>query len=558
MFLYTMLNATMCHDSCSGDMVKERRSFHSDPHQRSLHAAGWNPKENYGYGFPSDAGREGYHPDFGPAVRGSNAEFQHHTHNDPPPVDVGRPIQADRPYGGSPGRHWNQQMGRDDGYSIDSNRSRENAGRGPANNQDSQQFGNAPVAGRHDFQREEGRVQNKEFRTSQCHEPNENNRDREANHRENQRSSRHIGDDGIDMDRKQDTVIGKGFTAAMRRGVNQAPKRDSEAMVLEATEGGFVATLQRGFEGFTGGIFTSKEEVLKQRGPVPATEYDFVPGDDIDQKVQYFASRIPQHQAEELMLYRISKGEYEIDGARVRMEWQPRRTQCGRVQNQIIVISTGYASEQPPEPLHTYIQMCAAVKHQLEKNTVIGKLPECERVSFAMDGPQPSLRDCDGDDRYNAMQVAAEQARQREEHAREWAANNPLPRGGSKMGRPQDLAERAENPADAAEPPARGSHHRRAPSPGRSQTPSAHRAPNGSAPTAPAPSGIMPPASAMWEPNLSAHVGPPPSPAPRQFGPPSFSPAGLGQYMVLGGPAPPVHTQPGFLPTRHSSVMVCR
>lgn len=471
-----------------------------------------------------NVGQEGHQPDHAPAhMRGPNGEFQHPHPDDIMPVNVGRPILSERPYEGPSGRpNLNQQEGRDDGF-INSNRWSDNP----------------PQAERRDVSRDAAGGQQRG--------PGYVQQDILANRQQaapldNQQRGIRGNDEDVDPDRKQDTVIGKGFTAAMRRGLNQAPKRESENLVLEDKDGGLVATLQRGFEGITGGIFTSKEEVLKQRGPVAATEYDSVPGDDIDQKVQYFASRLPKHEAGELMLYRISKGEYEIDGIRVRMEWQPRRTQCGRIQNQIIVMSTEHSSEQMPsaEPLHTYIQMCAGAKHQLERNTIIGQLPECERVSFAMDGPQPMLRDENENSRYNAMQVATEQARQREEHAREWSAKNPLPRGGSKLGRPQDLAERAEMPSEGAESHSHGGHPRAVQAQARrpSDPLMAPLAPNGM---------------------LSAHGGLSPAPAQRQVGPPLFNHASLSQHMILGGAgAPAFHPQPGPLPTRPSQVMIYR
>jgi len=91
----------------------------------------------------------------------------------------------------------------------------------------------------------------------------------------------------------------------------------------------------KGFEGLFGHLASSKEEVLKKRGPMPALEYEAVPGDDIDQKVQYLARWLPPKLGNDLKIYRVSRGQYQIGDEDVELKWhswvRPDGVQCKEV-----------------------------------------------------------------------------------------------------------------------------------------------------------------------------------------------------------------------------------
>merc|ERR1719162_1498111 len=124
--------------------------------------------------------------------------------------------------------------------------------------------------------------------------------------------------------RDDDTVIGKGFTAAMKRGVAQAKPNALHEELVAQKDGGFISTIQRGFEGLFGKS-TSKEEVLRKRGAVWANEYEAVPGDEIDQRVQFFARRLPEEVAGCLKIFREAKGSYKINEEIINMEVKYRQ-----------------------------------------------------------------------------------------------------------------------------------------------------------------------------------------------------------------------------------------
>ena len=105
-------------------------------------------------------------------------------------------------------------------------------------------------------------------------------------------------------------------------------------MVFVSVWQGLVSKLAAS-RGIFGHLASSKEEVpfrrpiktgvkvLKMRGPMSANEYEAVPGDDLDLRVQYFARprisiqvvresrQIPEHLGEWLKIYRSARGEYE-------------------------------------------------------------------------------------------------------------------------------------------------------------------------------------------------------------------------------------------------------
>jgi len=220
---------------------------------------------------------------------------------------------------------------------------------------------------------------------------------------------------------ESDTIIGKGFTAAMKRGVAAAKPTPMHEEMIPQKDGGFVATIQRGFEGFFGAKPTSKEEVLRKRGPVFANEYEAVPGDEIDQRVQFFARRLPDDVAACMKLFRNARGEYQINDETVNMEQRFRQNAQGQTDKEIFVSWTTEEGEKSdPEPLGLYMSHTANIAYEVSKGcNVINQVPEAARMSFREEiGTQ--LTDGSADARFTAMEVASRQAKIREEAAVEW------------------------------------------------------------------------------------------------------------------------------------------
>lgn len=222
------------------------------------------------------------------------------------------------------------------------------------------------------------------------------------------------------QDDERDTVIGKGFTAAMKRGVAQAKPNALHEELVAQKDGGFISTIQRGFEGLFGKP-TSKEEVLRKRGAVWANEYEAVPGDEIDNRVQYFARMLPEDVSGCLKIFREQKGQYTINEEIVNMEVRFRQNPQGQTDKEIFVFWTTEEGEQSdPEPLGLYLQHAANVAYEVKQGgNVITMVPEHARISFHEE-VGTKLTDGSADARFNAMEVAARQAKMREEAANEW------------------------------------------------------------------------------------------------------------------------------------------
>jgi hypothetical protein len=217
----------------------------------------------------------------------------------------------------------------------------------------------------------------------------------------------------------------------MKRGVAQAKPTNDREQLQQQKDGGFISTIQRGFEGLFGGRPTSKEEVLRKRGAVFANEYEAVPGDEIDQKVQYHARRLPEEVSGCLKIFRDRKGEYQINDEIIHMEQKYRQAPHGQTETEIFVfwdIADGQQSD--PEPLHLYLSHAANVAFEVAKGgNVITQVPDHARMSFH-DEVGTKITDGSADARFNAMEVAARQAKMREEAAAEWRERQRNPNKG--------------------------------------------------------------------------------------------------------------------------------
>lgn len=220
--------------------------------------------------------------------------------------------------------------------------------------------------------------------------------------------------------RNEDTKIGRGFSAKMKEGIKHAERLEEEnakrTEMVPQKDGGFIANIQKGFVGLFGHLATSKEEVLRKRGPMPASEYEAVPGDDIDAKVQYLARWLPEKIAGDLTIYRCSKGQYEIGGEDVELRWHTWTRPDGEQCREVFVFRHTDKEQILSEPLPLYLQHSANVAHNLKNGHAVTQVPSEMRMSFP-DQRGHRLKDADCEQRFSAMALAAEQARLRESHA---------------------------------------------------------------------------------------------------------------------------------------------
>lgn len=229
-----------------------------------------------------------------------------------------------------------------------------------------------------------------------------------------------------------DAVIGRGFSATLKRGVamatdGTAPERAE--VVHEHKDGGFITTIQEGLKGMLGVRPSSKEELLRMRGLTKANEYEAVPSDEVDQEVQQVARKLPDDMADCLKIFRVAKGEYELELAvgRAPEKVYLFRGQGGalwaRVLGETPDDAAGFVRSSPPEPLNEYLHHCANVAYSLQNGQAVTQVPSHLRMSFDVQGA--SIVDGTERDRYLAMGLATKQASMREKAAMEWRNQNP-------------------------------------------------------------------------------------------------------------------------------------
>lgn len=125
-----------------------------------------------------------------------------------------------------------------------------------------------------------------------------------------------------------------------------------------------------------------------------------------------------------MKIFRVAKGEYEINDERVQMEWKYRQNPNGQQESEIFVFwETADGDQTDPEPLYLYLSHAANVAYEVkEGGFVISQVPEHARLSFDEIGTK--LTDGSADARFNAMEIAARQAQLREEAAVQWREKN--------------------------------------------------------------------------------------------------------------------------------------
>jgi len=198
-------------------------------------------------------------------------------------------------------------------------------------------------------------------------------------------------------------------------------------------DGSCLTTVQSGFEAGTPRPAPSTESALKGRGPMPAPEYEAVPGDELDRKVEFYARRLTSNAGHDLMIYRLSKGEYQIANQKVYLSWSrgfpPQYPAQGQVQRKDSSEAEVFVQEDDAvtpilEPLSTYLEHAANINYELKNGKAVTRLPDEMRLSFNEVGTHVM----EGDDnlRLIAMNMALGQAKRRERAALEWTKNNNI------------------------------------------------------------------------------------------------------------------------------------
>jgi len=232
-----------------------------------------------------------------------------------------------------------------------------------------------------------------------------------------------------------DTAIGKGFTAQMRRGLNQAGMKTSLEPPKVVTRGDDAcpATTQSVPEACMPHHTPPKESASKTRGPTPAPEYEAVPGDELDQKVELYARRLTSDAGRHLMIHRLTKGEYQIANQKVYLSWSRglhlQNPAQGPGQWKDSSDAEVFVQEDDTvtpilEPLSTYLEHAANINYELKNGKAVTRLPAEMRLSFNEVGTHVM----DGDEglRLLAMKMALGQAERRERAALEWTKSNNI------------------------------------------------------------------------------------------------------------------------------------
>merc|ERR1719343_1634652 len=90
---------------------------------------------------------------------------------------------------------------------------------------------------------------------------------------------------------------------------------------------------------------------------------------------------------------------------------------------EVFVFMPKDGGKTPFEPLPLYLQHSASVANNLKNGHAVTQVPHELRVSFP-EARGTNLVEADSDQRFNAMALAAEQAKLREKAAMEWRSKN--------------------------------------------------------------------------------------------------------------------------------------
>lgn len=157
----------------------------------------------------------------------------------------------------------------------------------------------------------------------------------------------------------------------------------------------------------------------RRSGMVPACLYEADPSDPIDMQLSWHLSTIDRLVASNLMLQKLSVGEYDIDGRLVSLRWGSG----GPYSSAELVVCEGGAEDESEDMMETpvvaYLRQVADVAASLGGHCAgvpaVVRVPQANRLTF-VDAPPPAEDELEG--RVKSMRVAVEQARLRQ-HAAE-------------------------------------------------------------------------------------------------------------------------------------------
>lgn len=151
---------------------------------------------------------------------------------------------------------------------------------------------------------------------------------------------------------------------------------------------------------------------------VPACLYEADPSDPIDMQLSSHLSALDRVAALNLMLQRVSAGEYNVDGRRVSVRWSG----SGSCSSPQLVVCEGGPDGEDAEAMETpvvaYLRQAADVAASLGGRSAgvpaVVRVPQANRLTF-VNAPPPVTDEAEG--RVRSMRVAVEQARLREQAA---------------------------------------------------------------------------------------------------------------------------------------------
>lgn len=155
-------------------------------------------------------------------------------------------------------------------------------------------------------------------------------------------------------------------------------------------------------------------------GPLPACQYMADNSDPIDMMLSVGLAALDRASSSKLILRRLGRGKYEIDGRRVSLRWAEQQGNPG-----LLVSEDEIADSMGSEmPLIAYLtqagNVAASLSGQRADMPKIARIPKEQRLTFAdASGKGGSTADLDnvGNERCESMRIACEQARLREQAA---------------------------------------------------------------------------------------------------------------------------------------------
>lgn len=161
-------------------------------------------------------------------------------------------------------------------------------------------------------------------------------------------------------------------------------------------------------------------------GLVQACVYEADSHDDIDVQLSAQLKLLERTFASSLLLRRLGRGTYELDGRRVRLRWAHPHPEAGEpLPEPEVVVREGDDNDlnAAEMPLAAYLQQAADVAASLGGRAagvpLVARVPQNQRLTFTSVPPQQPLDDM-GIERLRSMRMACEQARLREHAAEEY------------------------------------------------------------------------------------------------------------------------------------------